>query len=51
MYATEPSAPLAVSTTIFTGTHDDGVDEGIVTGAKQVVILGQEFSFKDLWEE
>ena len=62
VHPAEPSALLA-GTTIFTGTHedgslehstggthDDGVGEGIVTGAKQM-ILGREFSFSDLWEE
>ncbi|MBR5440776.1 MAG: hypothetical protein IKV37_04390 [Prevotella sp.] len=49
--AAEPYKFLAASDTILGGEHEGGDDNGEVTGAKQVVILGQEFSFKDLWEE
>ena len=49
--AAEPYKFLAASDTDLGGNAGDGDDNGEVTGAKQVVILGQEFSFKDLWEE
>ena len=61
-YAAEPCLILA-GTTIFSGTHGDGLhdyggsgthDDGeleeTITGAK-AAILGREFCFSDVWEE
>ncbi|MBQ7540135.1 MAG: hypothetical protein IJT13_03315 [Bacteroidaceae bacterium] len=50
LYRTEASQILAGTTEMHQGSAGSGTDDGVVTGSK-TVILGQEFSFTDVWEE